>query len=82
VVGGLHDGHLITAWVTETEMQLTVLLLISSRGIWSEDGLEDVESEGDDGLVWRQQSAHGASWASITRVTSLFDGDLGWHLFS
>jgi len=76
VVGGLHDGHLISSWVSQTQVKLAILLLIGSVGSWALNGLELIETKGDNGLVRGQQSADTARWAAIAGVASLLNGDL------
>lgn len=66
MIGGLHDRHLIASWVTKSQVKLAILLLITGGGAWSHNSLEAIEAEGDDGLVWRDQSADGTRWASIS----------------
>jgi len=76
VISGLHDGHLVASWVSQSQVELAILLLIGSVGSRTLNGLELIETKGDDGLVWGQQSADTARWAAVARIASLLNGDL------
>jgi len=57
-------------------VKLAILLLIGGVGSWALNGLELIETKGDNGLVRGQQGADTARWAAVARVASLLNGDL------
>lgn len=47
VICGSHNRDLESLWISQSQVQLTVLLLVCCRSVWPNSGLEAVEAECD-----------------------------------